>query len=139
MPKSKKSKISATDMVAKFENYAVAKTELQGKQDVKGSNRAFDKLMKLASVIRTTEDGGRGILEELILSKHDAVRLTAAYLLLPINPELASCELLSIANNSSNVFLASSARVTLEEWATGKLDTDWFVKKYGAKPSKRLN
>lgn len=139
MPKSKEPKLSVGDMMSQFESLAVAASEPLRDGGVKAANRAGVKLMKLASMIRTMEDGGKRVLEELIVSKQEAVRSKAAYLLLPIDPKRASNELLNLSKNASNVFLLSSARTTLEEWAAGRLDTDWFIKKYGPKPSNRLN
>ena len=139
MPKSKSPKLSVDDIKSQFESLAFAANEIIGGGGVRAANRAHNKLMKLSAKIRTMEDGGKSILEELIVSKQEAVRSTAAYLLLPIDPERASKELLDLSKNASNVFVLSSTRTTLEEWAAGRLDTDWFLKKYGPKPSSRLN
>jgi hypothetical protein len=139
MPKMKTPKLSMDDIKSQFESLAIAANEIMGDGGVKAANRAFDKLMKLASVIRTMQDGGKSILEELIVSKEEAVRSKAAYLLLPIDPERASQELLDLSKNASSVFLLTSAETTLEEWLAGRLDTDWFLKKYGPKPSSRLD
>lgn len=139
MPTSKKPKLLVDDIKSQFESLAIAANEIMGGGGVKAANRAFDKLMKLSAKIRTMEDGGKRILEELIVSKQEAVRSKAAYLLLPTDPERASQELLDLSKNASNVFVLSSAGTTLEEWAAGRLDTDWFINKYGPKPSSRLN
>jgi hypothetical protein len=130
MSNLKQVKTPIAKLLEQFDTLAVIKTELQGNGDIKGSNRAFDRLMKLAATIRTMEDRGESILKMLITSKHEATRSTAAYLLLPVNPVLATDELENLANRASNVFLLTSARTTLEEWSAGRLDVDWFIKKY---------
>jgi hypothetical protein len=137
--KSKKSFDSVEEMLSKFKLLAIASSELLGDGGVKAANRAGVQLSRLACQIRTMDDEGRKILEELIASKEEAVRSKAAYYLLPINPDLATRELANLAKNASNVFLLSSAGTTLEEWLAGRLDTDWFIKKYGPKPSRFLN
>jgi hypothetical protein len=139
MPTLKNRASSDDKIMSEFVNLAIAASEPFGEGGVKASNRSGKKLMQLAAKIRTMEDGGRRILGELILSKHEAVRSKAAYVLLPIDPERASQELVDLSKNASNVFLLSSARVTLEEWAAGRLDTDWFIKKYGPKLPSHLN
>jgi hypothetical protein len=131
--------LSANKISSKFKALAIASSELLGDGGVKAANRAGVKLNRLACRIRAMDDKGRKILEELIVSKEEAVRSHAAYYLLPINPDLATRELANLAKNASNVFLLTSAETTLDEWLAGRLDTDWFVKKYGPKPSRFLN
>jgi hypothetical protein len=130
MKKSKPKHISGKEMFEQFTTYSVNKTKLQGEGDTKSANRNFDLLMMLAAKIRRLEDGGSSILNELIVSHHESTRLHAAYLLIPINPDLATDELKKLAKTASDVFILSSARTTLEEWTAGRLDTDWFMKKY---------
>lgn len=139
MPKSKKLISLHENIAAQFSLLAVAAGEILGDGGVKAANRAGVRLNRLGCLIRTMDDNGKKILEELIVSEDEAVRSHAAYFLLPINPDLATRELINLAQNASNVFLLSSARTTLEEWLAGRLDTDWFVKKYGPKPRSDLN
>jgi fumarate hydratase class II len=139
MPTSKRSRAQFDDLISKFQTLAEAEAELLGNGDVRSSNQMAVKLMKLSAAIRTMEDGGVLVLNELIKSKNESTRSTAAYLLLPIDPDVATRELTNLCENGSNVFLANSARVTLEEWSAGRLDMDWFIKKYANKKPKRLN
>jgi Domain of unknown function (DUF2019) len=144
MRKSKKSALSIKDMVDQFKQLSIASSEILGDGGVRAANRAGVKLNRLACQIRAMDDQGRKILEELIESEVEAVRSDAAYFLLPINPDLATLELENLAKNASNVFLLTSAKTTLEEWSAGRLDTDWFIRKYGPKkisdasPNKRV-
>jgi hypothetical protein len=136
VPKLKKSAPNAEEIASRFKLLAIAASEILGDGGVKAANRAGVKLSRLACQIRTMDDKGKKLLEALLVSNNEAVRSKAAYYLLPIRPDLATRELANLAKNASNVFLLSSARTTLEEWAAGRLDTDWFIKKYGPKPPK---
>jgi hypothetical protein len=96
---------------------------------IKKANKTFDRVYKLAVQIRTLPDKGAELLSELVDFSHDNVRMNAAYLLLPIDNKRA-LKTLSELRNSDVAWISMSAETCIQEWQAGRLDVDWFMKKY---------
>lgn len=93
------------------------------------ANKTYDKIYKLSVQIRKLSDRGEKLLRGLIGHAHPNVRATAAYLMLPLDSRLA----LNVFNELSKcgiIWLAIDAEMCIKEWKAGRLDVEWFVKKY---------
>lgn len=127
--KKDKSPPSEAELTRAFVEYATAHRELFVNRDIKGSNRAHDKLIKVAVQFRQLADRGEHMLRELVRSNHESVRGWAAYFMLTIDEGLAVRTLQDIVETTESASETVSCRVTLEEWQAGRLDVDWFLKK----------
>lgn len=93
----------------------------------KKSNPAFDKMMRAARDIRLShEDGGEAFFAEMLKNPMSEIVNCAAFLLIPLNPDLARRTLKSLLSDDS-AEVSFAAKVTLEEWDKGSLDTDWYM------------
>ena len=124
-----KSPPSDSALLQAFIEQATSHRELFIKGDVKGSNRAHDRLIHVAVHLRERSDRGERLLRELIRSDHEAVRSWAAYFLLPIDENLAVRTMQDIAESTQSATIHISNETTLAEWKAGRLDVDWFMKK----------
>jgi hypothetical protein len=117
------------ELINSFVQYATAHRELFLKSDIKGSNRAHDKLIQVAVKFRQLPDRGERMLRELIRSNHENVRTWAAYFLLTIDAKLAIRTMQDIAATTESATTQISNETTIKEWRAGRLDVDWFLKK----------
>ena len=94
----------------------------------KVSNPAFDRVFAAARDIKLTHsDGGQAFFSSLLDHELDQIALTAAFLLVPLIPSRAR-KALETLRKSDYAEVSFAAKVTLEEWQKGRLDTDWFMK-----------
>jgi Domain of unknown function (DUF2019) len=93
------------------------------------ANRTFDKIYKLAVQIRHLPDKGAEFLLDMISHPHRNVRVKSAYLLLPLDAQRALKELKELTK-SDLVEERIDADMCIQEWNAGRLDVDWFMKKY---------
>lgn len=118
---------SVTEAEASFVSNA---NELQSARDLydhKGGNAAFDRMMKAAKVIRLeSADCGLGFFCSLLASNNPHVVCNAAFLLIPMAPDLArsALEKLAAAGTGEASF---NAMITLKEWEFARLQLDWHV------------
>jgi len=121
---------SIEQLSIEFVDLCILQYEKMNSHLVKEANKAFDKIYRIASKIRRTPDGGRDFLVKLVNHPHRNVRAHAAYLLFPIDQQLSIKTLKEIERNGEFAWEQINARTCIEEWKAGRLDVDWFLKKY---------
>lgn len=117
------------ELIKAFVEHATAHKDLFIEGDVKASNRAHDRLIKVAVKFRQFPDRGEHMLRELIRSTNESVRGWAAYFMLTIDEKLAIRTMRDIARTTQSASEKITCDTTLEEWKAGRLDVDWFLKK----------
>ncbi|MCB2130869.1 MAG: hypothetical protein KDE03_17830 [Rhodobacteraceae bacterium] len=117
-------KTTAEESFMKSANvYAMARREFNHKK----SNPAFDKMMRSARDIRLSHaDGGKAFFTEIIADSRSEIVFCAAFILIPLDPELARRTLKGLSNDNSTEVKVGS-KITLEEWEKGTLDVDWYM------------
>jgi Domain of unknown function (DUF2019) len=89
--------------------------------DYKRGNAAFDRAIAALAELRGCADRGESVLIDLLKHPNGWVRLGAATHLLPLQAELASTILESLASGPRSQ-LEFNARMVLREWRAGRLD-----------------
>jgi hypothetical protein len=89
--------------------------------DYKRGNAAFDRTIAALAELRGRADRGESVLIELLNHPNGWVRLGAATHLLPLQAELASTILESLASGPRSQ-LEFNARMVLREWRAGRLN-----------------
>lgn len=124
-----RSPLTEEELFRAFVEHATAHRDLFVEGDVKASNRAHDKLIKVAVQFRQLPDRGEHMLRELIRSTNESVLVWAAYFMLTLDAKLAVKTLRDIAKTTESATIGITCDTTLQEWRAGRLDVDWFLKK----------
>jgi hypothetical protein len=111
-----------------FVEHATAHRDSFVEGNIKASNRAHDKLIKVAVEFRQIPDRGEHMLRELIRSSNESVRGWAAYFMLTLDEKLAVKTMRDIAKTTQSASVKITSETTLEEWRAGRLDVDWFLR-----------
>jgi Domain of unknown function (DUF2019) len=98
------------------------------RNDFRLSNKAHDKIIRSARMIRRLrDDQGESFFRSLLDHELPQVGCWAAFNLLPLQPKEAERALKQLSN-SEDPDARHSAEMTLKEWKSGNLDPDWFMK-----------
>jgi hypothetical protein len=128
MPKALKN-LSPEELKAKFIELNVLQSELYGFGKAGVANKNFDRIHKIAAQTRLLPDFGEAILKDTIKHPNEEVQISAAFLLVPIDPSLALRTFRKFLNHDSP-WISTNAEVCISEWKAGKLNTNWFMEKF---------
>ncbi|QIA24371.1 DUF2019 domain-containing protein [Mesorhizobium sp. AA22] len=120
--------MSARSPEGEYVEAAILHRQLLEDGNVRGSNAAFDHLIRAIKKIRNRADRGRSFLLGLQTHSDENVRLWSAAHLLPLEEKIALAELKRLATSAKAWPVQSSAEVTAAEWRKGTLDIDWFMR-----------
>jgi hypothetical protein len=124
-----RSPLTEEELTEAFVEHATAHRDLFVDGDVKASNRAHDRLIKVAVQFRQLPDRGEHMLRELMRCTNESVRGWAAYFMLTIDEKLAIRTMRDIARTTQSASEKITCDTTIEEWRAGRLEVDWFLKK----------
>jgi hypothetical protein len=128
MPRALKN-LSPEELKAKFIELNVLQSELYGFGKAGVANKNFDRIYKIAVQLRLLPDFGEAILKDTIKHPNEEVQISAAFLLIPIDPSLALRTFRKFLNHDS-FWLSGSAERCISGWRNGNMEVNWFIKKY---------
>jgi hypothetical protein len=107
-------------VVERFVDSAITHGETAATGDYKTGNKAYDRKRAAVVELRKLPDRGEAALVALLEHPNLWVKKSAATYLLPLREDLA-CATLERLELSSNKHLAFDAKMTLQEWRSGRL------------------